>query len=390
MATKSSKTARTAKMNGAVTFAMIFKELYTQAILSQGSGVLGVFLVDNTKTDFERKTYYNISDVRSEDWNEKNYKYLADLAFKGVPKKVIAIRIQPHDSGAFPDMTHLNNPYDYASRTCDIATYPGGNPEEQNALVSMIKADRAINAELNPFQKCIKLFTGGATSPDSPHVINIKQKHTVNSTEYTAAEYALCLAGCTCGIGFEGSMTFYKQPWVESVEDAGDVNEAVGNGYLITVADSDGDNVIYRTERGINSFVTPSETMGRTFSKIRNIMLMDQHLKDIQYSYKNYYIGKKDNDYEGKMAFCGAVNAYLKSWITQGKLDSGYENSMKIDYEAQINWALANGKITEEEAKTMDEYTALRLNTKDQGFYTILDYCPVDVMEDAQVIVEVK
>ena len=63
------------KMNGAVSFLMIFKELYTQAIISQGSGVLGIFLVDDTSTEFEKKTYFNISDVSSDDWNEKNYKY---------------------------------------------------------------------------------------------------------------------------------------------------------------------------------------------------------------------------------------------------------------------------------------------------------------------------
>ena len=377
-------------MNGAVSFLMIFKELYTQAIISQGSGVLGIILVDDTNTGFERKTYHNISDVSSDDWNEKNYKYLSDLAFKGVPKKVIVHRVQPAEGGAdFPDMTHLNKPYGYLSKVCDIVNYPGGKADEQDALIQMVKADRKIDKGMNPFQKPIKLFTGGTASPDSPYITNIKQKHTVNGTEYSPTEYSLCLAGCACGLGFEGSLTFFKQPWVEAVEEVEDINEAVGEGYLVTVADSDGDNVVYRTERGVNSFVTPTETMGRTFTKIRNIALMDQHLKDIQYTYKNYYIGIRDNDYENKMAFCGAVNAYLKMWITLGKLDSAYANSMKIDFEAQKTWAVANGKITEEQARDMDEYTALRLNTKDQGFYKILEYCPVDVMEDAQVIVEV-
>ena len=62
---------------------------------------------------------------------------------------------------------------------------------------------------------------------------------------------------------------------------------------------------------------------------------------------------------------------------------------MVIDIDTQKKWAFENGKITEEEMLTMDEYRALRLNTKDQGFYRIKEFTPVDVMEDAIVEVEV-
>ncbi len=378
------------KMNGEVSFLMEFKERYTQAIIGQGGGVVGLILPSNKKTDFIVKNYYNISDVNSEDWNIEIYELLENLAFRGVPTKVVAYRIDEAPEGGYPDMTHLAKAYKYLNTICNYISYPGGEEEEHGALVSMVKADRKIDKLLNPFQKPIKLVVATSISPDSPYIINLKQKHVVNGIEYTASQYTACMVGCIAGVGLaNGSMTYYKQPWVESVEESENVNADVGNGYLITVGDTDGEKLVYRTERGINSFVTPIEGMGRTFSKIRCVELMDIVLKDIQYTYKNYYIGKRKNKYANKMAFCGAVNAYLMMFVANGDLDSNYANKMDVDSTANKTWALANGKITQEESVKMEEYSARRLNTKDQGFYRIMEFTPVDVMEDAEVIVEV-
>jgi hypothetical protein len=378
-------------MNGAISFLMVFKEKYTQAILSQGSGVLGIIISDSTKTDFTTKEYRKLTDVSSDDWKAGVYKYFEDLVFRGTPKKVIVYRIdEPADpETGYPDATHLKAPYDYLSKVTDYMVYPQGTETEQDALVGSVKNDRILDKVLNPFMKPIKLFTSTTTAPDSPYIINIKQKHTVNGTEYKASEYAVCLAGCACGIGLSGSLTYYKQSWVDAVEEVADIGEAVGDGYLVTVADTDGENLIYRTERGVNSFVTPTDNWGRTFSKIRLVEIMDQNLKDIQYTYKNYYIGKKKNTYANKISFCGAVNAYLKLFVKDGDLDGNYANKMDVDTEGNKSWALSNGKITEDEAAAMDEYNSRRINTKDQGFYLIKEYTPVDVMEDAEVYAEV-
>lgn len=378
------------KMNGQVSFLMEFKERYTQAIIGQGAGVVGLILPSNTNTSFIMKNYYSLADVKLEDWSPEVYKLFKELIFRGIPTKVIAYRIEEAPDGGYPDMTHLSAPYKYISKVCDYIAYPGGKEDEHDALVGLVKKDRVIDKLINPFQKPIKLVVATSTAPNSPYIINLKQKHTVNKTEFSASQYAGCMVGCIAGVGLtNGSMTYYKQPWVESVEESTDINADVGNGYLITVADTDGENLVYRTERGVNSFITPIENMGRTFSKIRCIELMDINLKDIQYTYKNYYIGKRKNTYPNKMAFAGAVNAYLKMFMTNGDLDTNYGNNMIVDSNANKTWALANGKITEGEAAKMDDYTSRRLNTKDKSFYRILEYTPVDVMEDAEVIVEV-
>ncbi|MGB6129620.1 MAG: hypothetical protein WBG30_12775 [Psychrilyobacter sp.] len=378
------------KMNGQVSFLMEFKERYTQAIIGQGAGVVGLILPSKINTSFTTKKYYTLADVKAADWSPEIYKLFKELVFRGVPTKVIAYRIEEAPDSGYVDMTHLSGPYKYLSKICDYIAYPGGKEDEHDALVGMVKKDRVIDKLINPFQKPIKLVVATSTSPDSPYIINLKQKHTVNEIEFTSSQYTGCIVGCIAGVGLaNGSMTYYKQPWVESVEESTDINADVGNGYLITVADTDGENLVYRTERGINSFITPIENMGRTFSKIRCIELMDINLKDIQYTYKNYYIGKRKNTYANKMAFAGAVNAYLKMFMTNGDLDTNYGNNMIVDSNANKTWALGNGKITEGEAAKMDDYRARRLNTKDKSFYRILEYTPVDVMEDAEVIVEV-
>ncbi|MGL5901687.1 MAG: phage tail sheath C-terminal domain-containing protein [Cetobacterium sp.] len=379
------------KLNGAVSFQMIFKELYTQAIISQGNGVLGIFLSDSTKTDFLKKSYVDISQVKAEDWTDKNYKYLKDLAFKGTPRKVVVYRIDEAESpeAGYLDMTHLNEVYRLASEECDYFAYPGGTTEEQQALVEMVKKDRKVDKILNPLQKTIKFSTAGVTAPDNPFILTTNQWRKVNETKYTAVEYALCLASIAAGLGISGSMTYYKEPWVEEAQFIEDINQAVGDGYLVTVPQTDGDNIIYRLERGVNSMTTPTETQGRTFTKVRLIAIMDQCLKDIKYTYVNYYIGKRDNHYENKALFCSAVNGYLLGFMKDGYLDSNYLNKMVIDIDTQKKWAFENGKISEDEMLTMNEYEALRLNTKDQGFYKIKEFTPVDVMEDAVVEVEV-
>lgn len=379
------------KLNGVVSFQMIFKERFTQAILSQGNGVLGIILSDSTKTDFIKKIYVDISQVKSEDWTDNNYRYLKDLAFKGTPRKVIVYRInEPKNlEEGYPDITHLNEVYRLLSEECDYFAYPGGKTEEQQALVEMVKKDRKIDIILNPLQKTIKFSTSATISPDSPYILLTNQWRKVNGTKYKAEEYALCLASIAAGLGMKGSMTYYKESWVEEIEYIEDINTAIGNGYLVTVPQTDGDNIIYRLERGINSMVTPTQTTGRTFTKIRLIAIMDQILKDIKYTYVHYYIGKKDNTYENKSLFCSAAYSFLLGFVKEGLLDSNYKNKMIIDVDGQKQWAFKNGKITEDEMLTMDEYKALRLNTKDQGFYKILELTPVDVMEDAIVEVEV-
>ena len=177
-----------------------------------------------------------------------------------------------------------------------------------------------------------------------------------------------------------------EQSWLKAfTTTVDDENTAIGEGKLLTSFDGSK----YVILRGVTSFTTATDSMNRSFTKIRKMEIMDLHQKDIRNTFINSYRGKYQNIYSNKLLFLGAVNAYLATFQKSGQLDPANENRMKIDTEAVRNWIISKGTykgkpITEEEAKKLTEYDLCRANTDDIVFAYIPDYKPTDVMEDFQ------
>ncbi|MGL4968922.1 MAG: hypothetical protein ACRC5B_01960, partial [Fusobacteriaceae bacterium] len=275
----------------------------------------------------------------------------------------------------------------------------GDSPKQITVRMSTLKGDLVswINSirntetiKLGNDTSTIKLVISADTAPDKPWTLDyssMQSHHEINGLEdvyFDAQEYTACIASMASGVALNSSLTSAAQPWLKSMKSSiTDESAEIKKGKLVTSFDGNKFIII----RGVTSFTTPTDSMNRSFSKIRKMEIMDIHQKDIRNTFKEYYRGKYQNIYANKLLFMGAVNAYLSDFIKAGQLNPANENKMKIDIDAHKKFLIEKGvykgkQITEDEVNKMSEYELLRIDTDDIVFAYIPDYKPTDVMED--------
>lgn len=359
------------------------------AVATEGSirGVVGVIVFDNTKST-KKNEYYSSSEIKQEEYTDEVYKALKALAFRGNPFKVIVYRSTEDDITNVLKLIEKDEP----NYVCCPFTSGDSIPDTiKTDLESWINNIRNLETiKLGNNTSTIKLVISSDSNPNKPWIIDYDSRQTAHTitgfedTVFDAQAYTLCIASMCAGCSLNASITNYKQPWIKNlISGVDNENIATQNGKLVT--SYDGTN--YFIVRGINSFTEATDKMNRSFSKIRKMEIMDIHQKDIRNTFINSYRGKYQNNYENKLLFIGAVNAYLQKFVKAGQLDPANENKMKIDTEAVRNFIREKGvfegkAITEEEIKKLTEYKLLRANTDDIVFAYIPDYKPTDVMED--------
>lgn len=368
-------------MNKAVNFTMQFLELALTAILRSARGVVGTILFDDTINNLDPDSkgivYYNAAEIKKADWNEKNYKYL-QLAFKGNPFKIIIKKVSTAERNNLDDVLKF---FEFIEP--NYFAVPQATQTEIVSLKSWIKSLRNIQRSR---VKTIKLvIKDPEETSDSPYITNIgnNEFETTLEGEFTAQEYTICRAGVLAGLSLMTSATYYKEPWIKRVDMVRDLDEAIMKGQQVTLFDGEK----FKIARGVTSFITPTADMGRSFSKSRLVEIMDLHLKDIRNTYDDYYLGQYPNDYDHKRNFCNAVDAYLTEFMKAPSLalNPNHNARMLIDTDSQKNWLLGNGKVTREELAAMDNLSIDKYDTGDKGFYNIVDYKPLDVMEDITI-----
>lgn len=382
-------------MNKKPTFEFIFKEKAAVAISGSVRGVLGVLMFDTTG-EFKTKEYYNSAEVRAEDWSPENLKILKALAFRGNPFKVKVYKATLETLTTVLKEVEMDEPNYFCCPL--IPTDPARSSKSartyatlKDDLISWINGIRNNETiKLGNDTSTIKLVISANSGPDKPWILDYDMRQTthgiagLDDVYYDAQAYTLCVASMAAGCALNSSLTSMAQPWLKTfVTTITNENEAIAAGKLITGYDGEK----YIILRGVTSFVTPTDDMNRSFSKIRKMEIMDLHQKDIRNTFKYYYRGKYQNFYPNKLLFLGAVNSYLDTFVKNGQLDPANENRMKIDLQAHRNFLLGKGvyqgkPITEEEIKKLSDYELLRINTDDIVFAYVPDYKPTDVMED--------
>lgn len=379
-----------AGLNGLPKFKLKFIELAAVLIQKAPRGVLGVLLFDDTDNTFTKKTYFNATEVKEEEWTKENYNALKSMAFRGNAFKVIVYKATKDNMSEVLKVVEKDEPNYF----CCPFPLPGTEESPSTTksdLESWIKSIRNEEGiKLGKDTSTIKLVISSDAKPDCPFIIDydLRQTHHeiagFKGTNYDAQAYTLCIASMCAGVALNSSITSMEQGWLTAFKTTvPDENTAIGEGKLLTGYDG----TKYTILRGVTSFTTPTDSMNRSFTKIRKMEIMDLHQKDIRNTFKDYYRGKYQNIYSNKLLFLGAVNAYLNDFIKAGQLDPANENRMKIDIEATRNYIMGKGvykgkPITEEECKKLTEYELLRANTDDILFAYIPDYKPTDVMED--------
>ena len=377
-----------AGLNKKPKFQLDFIERASVSVSKSIRGVLAVLMFDDTKEDFIKKEYYSAVEISNKDWTTENFKALKAMAFRGNPFKVVVYKATRDNIEDVLKQIKIDEP-NYLC--CPFTT----GEDKPDTLVSDLEnwINSIRNTEtikLGNDTSTIKLVISSSSKPNKPWIIDydIRQiAHTIVEFEekaYTAQEYTLCIASMCAGAPLNASITNMEQSWLKSFKTTvEDENAAIADGKLLTGFDGNKYTII----RGITSFTTATDTMNRSFTKIRKMQIMDLHQKDIRNVFKESYRGKYQNIYSNKLLFLGAVNAYLKDFVKAGQLDPANENRMKIDTEAVRDYIMEKGTykgkpITEEECKKLSEYELLRANTDDILFAYIPDYKPTDVMEE--------
>ena len=377
-----------AGLNKKPKFQLDFIERASVSVSKSIRGVLAVLMFDDTKEDFIKKEYYSAVEISNKDWTTENFKALKAMAFRGNPFKVVVYKATRDNIEDVLKQIKIDEP-NYLC--CPFTT----GEDKPDTLVSDLEnwINSIRNTEtikLGNDTSTIKLVISSSSKPNKPWIIDydIRQiAHTIVEFEekaYTAQEYTLCIASMCAGASLNASITNMEQSWLKSFKTTvEDENAAIADGKLLTGFDGNKYTII----RGITSFTTATDTMNRSFTKIRKMQIMDLHQKDIRNVFKESYRGKYQNIYSNKLLFLGAVNAYLKDFVKAGQLDPANENRMKIDTEAVRDYIMEKGTykgkpITEEECKKLSEYELLRANTDDILFAYIPDYKPTDVMEE--------
>jgi hypothetical protein len=341
-----------------------FQTKAVTAIQRSEKGIVALILKDDTGT-FDTKEYKSIDEVLSTDWTVTNKDYI-DKTFMGTPSKVIVERIATTAIDYNEALTRLKN------KKWNYLAIPGIESTNVTNVASWIVGMRTNEKK-----------TFKAVLPNSPTdnegVINFTTEGIkVGDTTYSASQYTCRIAGILAGLPFTRSCTYYVLPEVESITDHEDPDADIDAGQLILI--NDGEKV--KIARGVNSFVTTTVTKGEPFKKIKIVEGMDLMMDDIRDTFNNSYVGKVINNYDNKILFLSAVNAYLKTLAKDDILDINYNNLAEIDVEAQRLYLQSIGTNIEE----MEEQEIKEANTGSKVFITS-NVRFVDAMEDLTFVV---
>ncbi len=368
-------------MNGSPKFVLELEERAATAIQRSQQGVLGVILFDSTK-DEKLYKYANSLEVLQSDWTDKNFRYLKDLAFVGAPYKVVVRRIKTEERTTVNLSTVLHE----LENEVDSFVIPEATETETDGLISYAK--QRHNVETGKLgvdfdQASFFIFVSSDKSPDHHAVVvNDIDEATVNGKKYTKSEFALAIASLEAGCSISRSLTNMKMGFLESCilpESPGTITKAG----KITVALQKDDTGLsyYVINRGVTSFVSPTTTKQRRFSKIKIVRALFIVTEDLKKTW-DIYKGARNNDYTQKMALINAINAYTDSLMEQGVLDSEYPNEFDIDIAEHKRILMTERNMTREEVDKMNISEIRRINTVDRVYVTCEQLMPVDAMED--------
>lgn len=308
-------------------------------------------------------TVYSISSV-PEGLSAENQQYIKD-ALKGYlvsPRKVIVYVMGNGDENGYADMMKYfeNTKFDW------MAAPEAGKDGKTQDIASWIKTMRTVN------KRTVKAVLPN-TRADCEGIVNITSSlFDGDGKEITPDAACPRIAGLIAGTPMTISCTYAP---LEEYADCSRMNkeeldEAVDRGEFVFMWDGEKVKVC----RGVNSFVTTTDTKGEIAKKIKIIEIADMIWDDITITAQDSYIGKYANSYDNKCLLITAINAYFAGLVRDGLLESG---TCSIDLKTQKIWLQSRGEKVEE--MTDDEIR--RANTGSRVFLKASALI-LDAMED--------
>lgn len=337
-----------------------FQTQGTTAIERSERGIVALIFKDDTGT-FDTKVYTSIADVEADDWSADNYTHIENT-FLGTPAKVIAERIASDATDYSDALARLT------SKKWNYLAIPGLQVAEVDTISTWIKGKRDTD------HKTFKAVLPDSAS-DHEGIINFTTGGIeVGADTYTAAQYCCRIAGILAGLPLSRSSTYYELSEVDDITESLTPDTDIDAGELILIKKPSG---AIKIGRGVNSLTTTSASKGEDFKKIKIIEGVDMVNDDIRDTFDEEYVGKVINNYDNKILFLAAVNAYFKELERIDVLDINSTNLAEIDTETQRIYLQGQGvdvdSLTEQQIK---EY-----NTGSKVF-AAASVTYVDAMED--------
>ncbi len=174
--------------------------------------------------------------------------------------------------------------------------------------------------------------TGNARSTTTNHesVINVIVGAKLSGIEYCSAQLAPFIAGLIGGQKLSESITYAVCPFSDVTRHFthGEVVMALNSGSLVLV--HDGEKV--KVEQGFNTLTSLRQGQNNQWKKIRAIRVMDAINNDLRKAAEDNYIGKVNNNDEGKIALINACKQYMETLVNGGLIDDKFKVYLDPDY----------------------------------------------------------
>lgn len=188
-------------------------------------------------------------------------------------------------------------------------------------------------------------------------------KKTTKDVIYTTEQYCARIAGLIAGTPMNIACTYAPLPELSNCTRLTDNDTPIDKGEFIIYHDGEKVKVV----RGINSFISTTDTKGKSFKKIKIVEAMDMINDDIVKTAQDSYLGKYANTYSNKCLLLSAISSYFAQLVRDGIVGS---YSVGLDAEAIRIYLKGNGLdavLFDGTTKDPDECSDDEIVTSDTG-----------------------
>lgn len=187
----------------------------------------------------------------------------------------------------------------------DVLIYDGTEADVKAAMLDFVERIADENGTY------AQLVAANLTSPDSRFAVNVTSGVTLgDGTALTAPQTTWWAGGALAGALYNESLTYAEYPGAVSVSPMltnAQYVTALQSGQFVLFAD----NGAVKVEQDINSLVTYTEEIGKSFHKNRVVRLCSTIANDIYTQFSSQFIGTVNNNEEGRSRLKAAVVGYL-------------------------------------------------------------------------------
>lgn len=170
---------------------------------------------------------------------------------------------------------------------------------------------------------------------DYEGIISMTQGYKIGTEEYPVAEAICWFAGATAGAALNESNTYKVITGATEIIDPmdnGATIQALRNGQIVLTKLQSGNVVV---EKDINTLHTFTEDRTYDYSKNRVIRCLDDIATQVSATFENTYIGKVDNNEDGRTTFKGDLIGYARQLEGQNAIQN-FDSATDIEvYQGQ-------------------------------------------------------